>query len=121
MIDKTRWSRMLARSKDPWSVILAFEVTLGAWSPNMEAYGECRRAYLSGNSLPVNLHLLRIALRYLVQEQRRREIFTVRRHKISYDPRPYRPPEAYREADFAIALVRAIERLESQESTDDNR
>lgn len=116
MTDKLRWSRMIARSKDAWLVILAFEETMGAWSPNMAAYAECRRAYLAGNTLPGNLHLLRIALRWLVQEQRRREMFTVRRHKISYDPRPYRPPEAYREVDFAVALVGAIELLESQES-----
>ena len=116
MTDKLRWSRMIARSKDPWSVILAFEVTLGAWSPNMAAYAQCRRAHLAGNPLPANLHLLRIGLRWLVQEQRRRETFTVRRHKISYDPRPYRPPEAYREVDLAIALVGAIELLEAQEN-----
>jgi len=109
------WSRQLYESRDPWSVILRFEERLRDLSPNMAAYAECRRAHLAGKPLPGNLHTLRLALRWLVHAQQQREAFMLRPHPISYDPRPRRPPEAYREIGLASALLAAIELLESQE------
>ena len=108
-------ARQLYGSRDPWRVILRFEERLRHLSPNMAAYAACRRAHLAGKPLPGDLHTLRLALRWLVQEQTRRELFTVRGSPISHDPRPYRPPEAYREIGLASALVVAIELLEAQE------